>query len=116
MKNNSKQTILTSALCPQSWWWTGSDRLANQLQAEAATTRKTLEISTLGPGLGLDTGGGPPCGCPPGPPGPRGRRGEGGAVGRAGPPGMPGAKGNAGFPVSRNGTSRNFALPKESSY
>lgn len=98
----------------QSWWWTGSDRLANQIQLEQGqepqTTRKTIEIETGPLGLGSLLGQQPPdqgmsggCLCPPGPPGPpgpRGRKGDEGAVGRVGPPGMPGAKGSGGFPVS----------------
>ena len=107
----------------QSWWWTGSDRLANQIQLEQGpgqepqTTRKTIEIETGPLGLGSLLGQQPPdhqgmsggCLCPPGPPGPpgpRGRKGDEGAVGRVGPPGMPGVKGSAGFPVSDNNLLR----------
>ena len=104
---------LTFCFIYQSWWWTGSDRLANQLQMEAGggtaaqTTRKTIEIETgplgLGSILNQQNSAETSCMCPPGPPGPpgpRGKKGDEGSVGRVGPPGIPGIKGNAGFPVS----------------
>ena len=118
------QSFISIICLLQSWWWTGSDRLANQIQLEQGprepqTTRKTIEIETGPLGLGSLLGQQPPdpgmsgsgCLCPPGPPGPpgpRGRKGEEGAVGRVGPPGIPGAKGTGGFPVSRDvrGSSR----------
>lgn len=83
----------------QNWWWSGSDRLVNEIESESAaqTTRKTIEIEA---GSALDTGlGGGSCLCPPGPPGPRGKRGKVGGAGRVGAPGIPGQKGQAGFPV-----------------
>ena len=107
----------------QSWWWTGSDRLANQIQLEQGsqapqTTRKTIEIETgplgLGSLLGQQTQESGGCLCPPGPPGPpgaRGRKGDEGEVGRVGPPGMPGAKGSGGFPVSDGHNSLMILYP-----
>ena len=87
----------------QNWWWTGSDRLVNEIETEnaAITTRKTIEIDAgVGPPPLLDPGpGSPSCMCPPGPPGPRGKKGKSGGDGRVGPPGMPGEKGQSGFPV-----------------
>jgi len=83
-------------IAEQNWWWSGSDRLVNEIQSESAaqTTRKTIEIEA---GVPLEPVSGS-CLCPSGPPGPRGKRGKFGSVGRVGAPGIPGQKGQAGFP------------------
>ena len=79
--------LLTSIYQLQNWWWTGSDKLANEIESEnaAQTTRKTIEIEA---GPVLHSGAGDSCLCPAGPPGPRGKRGKPGEEGRVGVPGI----------------------------
>ena len=52
------------ALVFQNYWWSGSDRLVNEIESESAaqTTRKTIEIeagSALDAGVGVGVGGDP---------------------------------------------------------
>ena len=103
------------ALVFQNWWWSGSDRLVNEIESESAaqTTRKTIEIeagSALDTGVGVGVGVGS-CLCPPGPRGPREKVGGGGRVGA---PGIPGKKGQAGFPVGYNDKLGVCSSPKAS--